>query len=313
VDIGPKIALVRFQSQYAPDVDRPLNALFVAHPWELHEAVAGANSWVGSFPVKDTEPVNPGAGVVAFNQGPNQLTVLYIDPKSKQLHAQWRFRNSNPHELNSWQKPSAILPSHPPAPDHGASLALAAQGPNRWFVVFADKNGDLYSASVEGGGAWKDLQRLTPSVNGFAEPGGNVVAIEQAPGLVSALFVAQGLVHVCWREAGAAAWSGPAPIHSMLPAAPPGAGIAAARLPGDRWWVFYVDDNGTLRANRVTGRDPWQKPESVSIRDTAPRGAFVAAINQTDWLINAFVVGWDGALLLYWRAQDATDWSGPHK
>jgi hypothetical protein len=315
MDTGPKIALVRFQSQYAPDVEQPLNALFVSHNWQLHEAVAGVESWVGSFPVNlDAEAINPGAGVVAFKQRPDQLTVLYIDPASKQLHAQWRFRNSDPHDPNSWHGPAAILPPHPPAPS-GASLAVAAQGPNRWFVVFADKHGDLYSASVDGGGAWNHFQRLTPLVNDFAEPGGNVVAIEQAPGLVSALFVARQSrrVHVCWREADAAAWSGPAPIHSMLPAAPPGAGMAAARLPGDRWWVFYVDDNDTLTANRVTGRDPWQKPEVVSAPYTAPAGAFVAAINQTDWLINAFVVGWDGALLRYWRAQDATHWSGPLK
>jgi hypothetical protein len=311
VEPGPKIALIRFQSERVPDVDEPLHAIFIAASNDLHEAIAGRESWVGSFPLqRGAQPVWPmGAGVAAFKQGPDQLTVLYIEPNSHQIHAKWRVRGSA-----KWDGPAGILKTHPSAP-RGAGLAVASQGPNRWFVVFADAKGDLHSASVDGRAAWTNLQRLTPSLDGFAEPGGNVIAIEQAPGLVSVLFVARTSrrVHVCWHETGAAAWSGPAPIHAQLQPAPPGAGMAAARLPGDRWWVFYVDDNGTLTANRVTGRDPWHEPEAVSAPNTVPPGAFVAAVDQTDWLINAFVVDRDGALRLYWRPQDATHWSGPHK
>jgi len=310
LDFGPKIALIRFQGDRAPDVDEPLHALFVA-AGGFHYAVAARDSWVGSFPLQRTgPPVWPmGASVAAFKQGPDQLTVLYVEPESGQLNAQWRFRGHA-----EWNGPAPILPSHPPAPS-GGSLAVAAQGSNRWFVVFADKTGNLFSSGVDGGAAWTKAQRLTPSLDAFAEQGSNVVAIEQAPGLVSALFVAKSSrrVHVCWRETGDLAWNGPAPIHSLLKPAPPGAGIAAASLPGDRWWVFYVDDSGTLTANRVTGRDPWQAPEAISVSNTAPPGALVAAANQTDWLINVFVVDRDGVLRLYWRAQDATQWSGPLK
>lgn len=311
LQLGPKIALVRFQSSHVQDLDEPLNALFIAHTGELHNAVAGADSWVGSFPTKPhAKPIWPvGTSVAAFRQGPDQLTVLYVEPNTRQLYARWRVRNHD-----DWSGPSPILAAHPPAPP-GASLAIAGQGSNKWFVVFADENGNLHSGSVEGGDAWKNLQRLTPLVDGFAEAGGNVVAIQQSPGLVSALFVAKSSrhVHVCWREASAAAWSGPAPIHSVQPHTPPGAGMAAARLPGDRWWVLFVDDSGTLMATRVTNREPWQAPEAVSAPNTAPPGALVAAIDQTDWLVNAFVIGWDGALLLFWRPQDAPHWSGPHK
>jgi hypothetical protein len=309
LDFGPKIALIRFQSERAPEVDEPLHAFFVA-AGGFHCAVAGRDSWVGSFPLQRSgETVWPmGAGVAAFKQGADQLTVLYIEPRSKQLNAQWRFRNQA-----NWNGPTPILPSHPAAP-RGGSLAVAAQGSNRWFVVFADEGGNLHSARVDGGNPWTNLQRLTPSL-GFAEPGSNVVAIEQAPGLVSVLFVAKlsRRVHVCWRETSDAAWHGPAPIHAMLQPAPPGGGIAAARLPGDRWRVFYVDDAGTLTANRVTGRDPWQAPEAVSAPNIARPGAAVAATNQTDWLLNVFVVDRDGALRIYWRGQDAPHWSGPHK
>lgn len=310
MDFGPKIALIRFQSEHATDVDEPLHALFVASG-DLHDAVAGRESWVGSFPVRDGgKAIWPmGASVVALRQGPDQLTVLYVEPVSRHLHAKWRIRGHT-----EWNGPSPILTTQPPAPQ-GGSLAVAGQGPNRWFVVFADESGNLFSASVEGGDVWKNLQPLTPALDGFAEPGSNVIAIEQAPGLVSVLFVAKSSrrVHVCWRETWAVAWSGPAPIHTLLQPAPPGAGMAAARLPGDRWWVFYVDDAGTLTANRVTSRDSWQPPEAVSVPNTAPPGALVAAIDQTDWLINVFVVGGDGTLLLYWRAQDAARWSGPLK
>lgn len=309
MDFGPKVALIRFQSERAPDVDEPLHALFVA-TGAIHDAVAGLKSWVGSFAVqRDSKAIWPmGASIAPFKQGPDQLTVVYVEPVSQQLHAKWRFRGDP-----KWNGPSRLLAAiHPPA-RRGGSIAVAGQGPNRWFVVFADENGDLRSASVDGGADWTDRGRLTPSLNGFAEPGGNVIAIEQAPGLVSVLFVARTSprVHVCWREAGDAAWSGPAPIHTLLPLAPAGAGMAAARLPGDRWWVFYVVNNGTLTSNRVTGRDPWQAPEAISVPDTAPAGALVAAIDQTDSLISAFVVDRNGTLLRYWRAQDATGWSGP--
>jgi hypothetical protein len=309
IQFGPKIALVRFQSDHAPD--EPLNALFIAHTGELHNAVAGTASWVGSFPVNpNTKAIWPsGTSVAAFKQGPDQLTVLYVEPDTRQLYAQWRGRGQD-----KWGGPAPSLAAHPTAP-RGASLAIAGQGPNKWFVVFADDNGNLHSVTVEGGDVWKNLQRLTPSVDGFAEAGGNVVAIQQAPGLVSAMFSAKPSrhVHVCWRETGAAAWSGPAPIHSVQPHTPPGAGMAAACLRGDRWWVFFVDDAGTLTVTRVVGREPWQAPEAVSANNTAPPGALVAAIDQTDWLINAFVVGWDGALHLFWRGQDDRHWSGPHK
>jgi hypothetical protein len=278
LQFGPKIALVRFQSEHAPD--EPLNALFVAHTGELHNAVAGADSWVGSFPTEPhTQPIWPvGTSLAAFRQGPDQLTVLYVEPNTRQLHARWRVRGQN-----NWSGPSPILAAHPPALP-GASLAIADQESNKWFVVFADENGNLHSASVEGGDVWKNLQRLTPSVDSFAEAGGNVVAIQQAPGLVSALFAAKSSrqVHVCWREAGAAAWSGPAPIHSVQPHTSPGAGMAAARLPGDRWWVFFVDDTGTLTVTRVTNREPWQAPEAISAPNAAPPGALVAAIDQTE-------------------------------
>lgn len=311
MEFGPKIALTRFESEHAQDVDEPLHALFVA-AGEIHDAVAGRNSWVGSFPVqRGSIAVWPmGASVAALRQLTNQLTVLYVEPNSQQLHAKWRVQGNR-----IWNGPARILAEiHPPAPV-GGGLAVARQGSTRWFVVFADAGGNLLSARVDGADVWKDLQRLTPSLDGFAEPGGNLVAIEQAPGLVSALFVAKASrrVHVCWRESNAAVWSGPAPIHAALKPAPPGGGMAAACLPGDRWWVFYVDDGGTLTANRVTGRDPWHAPEAVSLPNVAPAGASVAAINQTDWLINAFVVATDGTLLVYWRAQDAPSWSGPHK
>jgi hypothetical protein len=315
---GPKIALIRFENECALDVNEPLNAIFVAHSGELHNAVAGLDSWVGSFPINGGKQViwPLGASVAAFQQGPNQLTVLYVEPSTGRLYAQWRFRDAGSRTCGQpeWGGPSPILPAHPPTLP-GASLAISGQGPNKWFVVFVDKDGNPYSASVEGGSVWQDRGRLIPSIDGFAEPGGNVVAIEQAPGLVSALFVAKSspYVHVCWRETNAEVWSGPAPIHSALPPAPPGAGIAAARLPGDRWWVFYVDDTGTLMANRVVSREPWQAPEVVSAANIAPPGALVAATNQTDWLLNAFVVGLDGSLLLYWLPQDATHWAGPHK
>ena len=306
MDFGPKIALIRFQSDRAPDVDEPLHAFFVG-AGGFHYAVAGRDSWAGSFLVPPAAwPM--GSGIAAFRQGADQLTVLYVEPGSRQLNARWRARNQV-----DWNGPAAIVPAHPPA-CRGGSMAIAAQGGNRWFVVFADGSGNLHSASVDGGNPWTGVQRLTPALDGFAEPGGNVVAIEQASGLVSALFIAKSSrrVHVCWRESTDAAWHGPAPIHSQLPFAPSGGGIAAAHLPGDRWWVVYVDDDGTLTANRVNGRDPWQRPEAVSAAKVARPGAHVAAIDQTDWLISAFVVDVDGALRVYWRAQDATEWAGPH-
>jgi hypothetical protein len=306
LDFGPKIALIRFQSDRVPDVDEPLHAFFVG-AGGVHYAVAGRDSWVGSFPVPPPAAWPMGSGIAAFRQGADQLTVLYVEPGSRQLNARWRARNQA-----DWHGPTAIVPTHPPACE-GGSLTVAPQGGSRWFAVFADDSGNFHSASVEGGNPWTGVQRLTPAQDGFAEPGSNVVAIEQASGLVSALFVAKASrrVHVCWREMTDAAWHGPAPIHPQLPLAPSGAGIAAAHLPDDRWWVFYVDDAGTLTANRVIGRDPWQRPEAVSTATVARPGAHVAAIDQADWLISAFVVDVDGALRVYWRAQDATDWSGP--
>jgi hypothetical protein len=314
VDAGPKIALVRFQNSFAADVDEPLIALFHGTDGLLHESVAGATSWFGSVPAlrRGARVGPPGASVVAFRQSPNQMTALYFDRvddagENFAVHAKWRHRGQK-----EWQGPALVLVGQSPAPV-GASLAVAGQGANRWMAVYAGKDGDIHALRVDGGLPWE--AHGTVASGGVAEAGGNLLAIEQAPGLVSVLFVPKSSprVHVCWREEGATAWHGPAPLHGSLPAAPPGAALAAARLPDDLWWVFHVDANGTLTANRVIAREQWSEAEKVSAPGVAPAGAPVAAVGPTDSQVSVFVVDNNGALIMYKRVLNSPAWSGPQK
>jgi hypothetical protein len=307
IEFGPKIALVRFTSQYAPEVDEPLNALFVANGGLLHNSVAGLTSWTGSYALWPLMPPTwpAGAGVAAFTQRPDQLSVLSVG-RDGQLHVRWRARDAT-----DWGGPTHIVPAHSPAPP-GASVAVVYEPPETWFALFADNQGQIHSAQVVGGAPWQSPEALTGV--GATAPGGGIVGIQQAPGVTSVLFSAAQteFVHVCWRVAGQTGWRGPAPIHAMQSRTPAGAGMAATQFSGDDWFVVFVGTDGRLRSARVHGAgEPWHSPEDVSAAGIAPPGAPVAAIDQADWLINAFVVDWNGVLRLYWRGRDDRTWSGP--
>ncbi len=310
MDKGPKVALIRFSS--LPGSGERLHAFFVSTSDDLVETVAGPTAWTSSiplhrFPARKVWP--PGANVAAFVQGGDQLTVLYVDHVSKTVHARWQGRGQQ-----GWSGPAPIVKNTYLA-DPGTPIAIVPQGGNRWFVVFSDVNGRLQSIKVEGHADWIFETDAMPASDGVTTQASNLVGLEQAPGLASVLFVgSDGRVKVCWREASDAAWHGPASLRPQhVTPVPPGACLAAARLSEARWWVFYIDDEGTLTANHVVGRQDWQGPEAIAQLGASLRGALVAAVNQTDEQVNVFVVDGDGALRVYWRADHVGAWLGPVK
>lgn len=284
IEFGPKIALVRFTGQYASEVDEPLNALFVANGGLLHNSVAGLTSWTGSYALWPLMPPTwpAGAGVAAFTQRPDQLSVLSVGGDG-QLHVRWRARDAT-----DWGGPTHIVPAHSPAPP-GASVAVVYEPPETWFALFADNQGQIHSAQVAGGAPWQSPEALTGV--GATAPGGGIVGIQQAPGVTSVLFSAAQaeFVHVCWRVTGQTGWRGPAPIHAVQSRTPAGAGMAATQFSGDDWFVVFVDADGRLRSARVHGAgEPWHSPEDclrknllqlkrravpASIRDVARPGS----------------------------------------
>jgi len=98
----------------------------------------------------------------------------------------------------------------------------------------------------------------------------------------------------------------------------PGTSNGAARccnggspVSGDISHVLFVDDTGALKAARVVGIAPWEKPKDVSAANFAPPGAGVAAVEERPDLICAFVVGLDGALYAFRRRRQDRNSSGP--
>src|SRR6185369_2798027 len=158
---------------------------------------------------------------------------------------------------------------------------------------------------------WQSAQEVCPM--GSAEPGGGLAAFNQIPDILTVLYVDKQteLLHVAWRGVGATHWEGPALIHPQQTKTPPGAALAAAEFTRDLWFVFFVDRSGQLRAARVQGINPWDRPEEISAPGIAPPGAGVAALQDRLGEISAFLICNDGSVCAYRRREQDFGWGGP--
>jgi lysophospholipase L1-like esterase len=279
-----------------------MQAFFAAHTAELHVCVARSNGWLGSNRVENTAPPQ-GAGIIAFESPAGLLQACYVDGEQvlRRVH-----RRANEEWSAAEQLPM------PPAPS-GAGLAQGFLAPDSDFVVLIDSQGHVASSRVRGSAAGAQLERLQSS-GPLGSPGGAVVALNQAVGLLSVVFchVGSRRLQVIWRSAADALWQGPAPIDALAPTTvSPTAALAACSLGERHWFVIHVTEEGVLRAAHVDGTSAWLAPQSLSVAGFAPPDAGVAALRQTPTTVSAFVVDNTGAVQSFWRREGELAWSGP--
>jgi len=153
-EFGPKIALIRFQNKFVPEIPEPLNAFFIARSNKLHNSAAGVSSWVGSRELDwvggpgAMEPIQIGSALVAFKQLENQLSVVFVG-KGQQLHVTWRGRG-----FDKFNNPTPMVAHHEFAPP-GSSLAAGRLPPDLWFVLFVDGQGAINSLRASGHHNWQ--------------------------------------------------------------------------------------------------------------------------------------------------------------
>ncbi|WP_446212409.1 hypothetical protein [Micromonospora sp. IBSANI012] len=208
--------------------------------------------------------------------------------------------------LEAWMHPERIgdFSLAPP----GANVAAARQRSNQLDVFFIGRDGGLYVAWViDGEEAWQGPLRVSPE--GVAPPGAGLIATQQAPNLLSVLFVGHdGGLHVSW-VVGTGAWEGPVGI-SPAGIAPPGARLAFGKQTREQLDVFFIGNDGKLYVSWVVGGGNWAGPVGISPPNVAPPGAGLVASWQTADQLDVFFVGNDGALNVSWVVGTGV-WAGP--
>jgi hypothetical protein len=146
---------------------------------------------------------------------------------------------------------------------------------------------------------------LCPTESGIA-------AFRQTLFQLSVVYVGPGQqLHVVWRNANSYDWEGPSAMVGPHTPAPWAATIAAGRLPPQKWFVLFVDDQGAINSLHVDGGGHWQGPERTKQNLALPGGGLVA-FNQTPQLLTVpFVEKTSRFVHVLWRETNDVAWRGP--
>jgi hypothetical protein len=196
-----------------------------------------------------------------------------------------------PYRLQNLTLPTEPLNALFVGRDH--KLHISAAGFSSWVGA--------HRAKFVGG----DEKELCPHGSGIA-------AFKQLPNLLSVVFVGPNQqLHVAWRHDTSDDFGGPTPMVAPHTPAPWGATIAAGRLPEQRWFVLFVDQQGAINSLRVDGGAPWQGPQRT-VENLALPGGGLVAFNQTPRLLTvAFVARSSRHVHVLWREPDDAGWRGP--
>ncbi len=196
---------------------------------------------------------------------------------------------------------------------HRPNLALPVEPLNALFIG-RDRNLHVSAAGLS---SWvgshraryvdgQDDKALCPTESGIA-------AFKQTADQLSVVYVAQGdrQLNVVWRSAASNDWGGPSAMVGPHTPAPPGATIAAGRLPQQKWFVLFVDEQGAINTLQVDGGGHWQGPERTQQNLALPGGGLVA-FNQTPQLLTVpFIEKTSRFVHVLWRGPDDGTWHGP--
>lgn len=219
-------------------------ALYVS--WAKTSGIS-IRDWNGPVGISPPNIAPAGARLVAFNQLPNQLTVLYFGINGA-LHVSWVVGLEN----SRWDGPVVISP--PDIAPAGAGLSIGRPTMDQWNLFFIGKNGVLNYIWVRGGGQWQGPVVISPP--NIAPPGGGIISGPQTIDQLSVFFIgSNGSLNVSWFEP--SWWQGPVGI-SPPNIAPPGAPLAMIFQANNQLSVFV---NGRERwLFWVVGKGIWQGP-----------------------------------------------------
>jgi hypothetical protein len=282
--------------------------------------VTGIGHWAdgtpgnpGPAPITGPNLAPPGACLTAAKQSDNQLDVFVVGNDGA-IWVTWvtgvgHWSDGTPGNAS----PARITP--PNFAPKGACLTAAKQTADQLDVFVAGNDGGLWVTWVVGLGHWSDgtpghpgPARITPA--NFAPPGAALASAAQTANQLDVFVVGNdGGVWVTW-VVGIGHWTdgspgnpGPARI-TPLNFAPPGTGITASgQVPG-QLDVFVVDNAGAMRVTWVVGTGFWsdgaggRPAPAFTTPPMFPKKSDLVAAKQNASQLDAFAVGWDGAIRL---------------
>jgi hypothetical protein len=133
------------------DVDGHINSVRAdgGGHWQDAERVPANGAPAGGI-------AEPGGGLVAINQTPGLLSVLFSERTTHLVHVIWRSTADS-----RWHGPT-LIHSHQTKVPPGAGMAAASFPDSIWYVFFVDIHGSLRAAPVVGASPWEKPQPVSP-------------------------------------------------------------------------------------------------------------------------------------------------------
>jgi hypothetical protein len=188
--------------------DKQLDVFFVGGDGGLYVAwsVAG-DVWQGPQRISPaaTRVSVAGASLAAFNQSPNEVTVLFVNNEGR-LCSMFAIGGG------VWHGPAPAVPRARLAKP-GTSVSVTRQGPGHWDAFLVNRDGSLDVYWV-GAGAWQGPFEFAPA--GSSEEEGTLATVQQLDDQLTVIFGGRaGELNVSWVK-GDGKWAGPVRINPEM-------------------------------------------------------------------------------------------------